>query len=122
MQAAFNDHQTGDNGENDFGFGIDMNDLDVNPNDNDNELELGDLNDIFDSDPFASSGGGGTSPTGDDRNGGQMSQPGSPRQQGSDPSFRSVETKNAVTQSVLQSASCHFGCKCIFMSGCILQK
>merc|ERR1712088_1058275 len=52
VQAAFNDHQTGDNGENDFGFGIDMNDLDVNPNDNDNELELGDLNDIFDSDPF----------------------------------------------------------------------
>ena len=29
MQAAFNDHQTGDNGngENDFEFGIDMNDL-----------------------------------------------------------------------------------------------
>ena len=29
MQAAFNDHQTGDNGnwDNDFEFGIDMNDL-----------------------------------------------------------------------------------------------
>ena len=29
VQAAFNDHQTGDNGENDFGFGIDMNDVDA---------------------------------------------------------------------------------------------
>merc|ERR1719291_423707 len=52
VQAAFNDHQTGDNGngENDFGFGIDMNDLnDGIGNDNEDELALGDLNDIFDS-------------------------------------------------------------------------
>ena len=90
VQAAFNDHQTGDSGENDFGFGIDMNDLDVNPNDNDNELELGDLNDIFDSDPFSSTGGGGTSPGGDDR-GAQMSQPGSPGSGGSDAAFRSED-------------------------------
>ena len=90
VQAAFNDHQSGDNGENDFGFGIDMNDLDVNPNDNDNELELGDLNDIFDGDPFSSAGGG-TSPSGSPR-GAQMSQPGSPGSAvpGSDPAFRSV--------------------------------
>ena len=88
VQAAFNDHQTGDNGENDFGFGIDMNDLDVNPNDNDNELELGDLNDIFDSDPFSSAGGG-TSPSGSP-GGANPSQPGSPScaAPGSDPAFR----------------------------------
>ena len=88
VQAAFNDHQTGDNGENDFGFGIDMNDLDVNPNDNDNELELGDLNDIFDSDPFSSAGGG-ASPSGSP-GGANPSQPGSPScaAPGSDPAFR----------------------------------
>ena len=90
VQAAFNDHQSGDNGENDFGFGIDMNDLDVNPNDNDDELALGDLNDIFDADPFSSAGGG-TSPSGSPR-GAQMSRPGSPGSAvpGSDPAFRSV--------------------------------
>ena len=27
VQAAFNDHQTGESGDNDFGSGIDMNDL-----------------------------------------------------------------------------------------------
>ena len=46
MQAAFNDHQTGDNGngENDFEFGIDMNDLnDGIGNDSEDELALGDL-------------------------------------------------------------------------------
>ena len=85
VQAAFNDHQTGDNGENDFGFGIDMNDVDA---DNDNELELGDLNDIFDSDPFSSAGGG-TSPSGSP-GGANPSQPGSPSSAapGSDPAFR----------------------------------
>ena len=78
---------TGDNGDNDFGFGIDMNEL-GNPNDNDNELELGDLNDIFDADPFSSAGGV-TSPNGSPR-GTQMSQPGSPGSAipGSDPAFR----------------------------------
>ena len=46
MQAAFNDHQTGDNGnwDNDFEFGIDMNDLnDGIGNDSEDELALGDL-------------------------------------------------------------------------------
>ena len=46
MQAAFNDHQTGDNGnwDNDFEFGIDMNDLnDGIGNDSEEELALGDL-------------------------------------------------------------------------------
>ena len=71
-----------------------MDDLDVNPNDNDNELELGDLNDIFDSDPFSSAGGG-TSPSGSPR-GANTSQPGSPSQAapGSDPAFRSVNTQS----------------------------
>ena len=71
-----------------------MDDLDVNPNDNDNELELGDLNDIFDSDPFSSAGGG-TSPSGSPR-GANTSQPGSPSQAapGSDPAFRSVTTQS----------------------------
>ena len=64
-----------------------MNDLDVNPNDNE-ELGLGDLNDIFDADPFSSAGGG-NSPSGSPR-GNQLSQPGSPSNQipGSDPAFR----------------------------------
>ena len=64
-----------------------MNDLDVNPNDNDNELGLGDLNDIFDADPFAP--GANNSPSGSPR-GNQLSQPGSPSSQipGSDPAFR----------------------------------
>ena len=85
-----------------------MNDLDVNPNDNDNELELGDLNDIFDGDPFSSAGGG-TSPSGSPR-GAQMSQPGSPGSAvpGSDPAFRSVsiKTKNAYLEylSLLRSS------------------
>ena len=65
-----------------------MNDLDVNPNDNDNELELGDLNDIFNEDPFSNPGGG-TSPSGSPRDT-QLSQPGSPSGagSGSDPAFR----------------------------------
>ena len=44
MQAAFNNHQTGDNGngENDFEFRIDMNDLnDAIGNDSEEELALG---------------------------------------------------------------------------------
>ena len=52
MQAAFNDHQTGDNGngENDFEFGIDMNDLnDGIGNDSEEELVLGDLKNFFNS-------------------------------------------------------------------------
>merc|ERR1719422_1617189 len=65
VQAAFNDHQTGDNGENDFGFGIDMNDLEMNQNDNE-ELGLTDITDIFNDDPFSSVGGG-TSPSGSPR-------------------------------------------------------
>ena len=87
VQAAFNDHQTGDNGENDFGFGIELDDLDMNPNDNE-ELGLTELNDIFNDDPFSSAGGG-TSPSGSPR-GNKMSQPGSPSSQlpGSDPAFR----------------------------------
>ena len=91
VQAAFNDHQTGESGDNDFGFGIDMNDLDVNNDNNDDELALGDLNDIFDSDPFGT-GGAATSPTGSPRGAGQMSQPGSPGSAipGSE-AFRSVQ-------------------------------
>ena len=52
MQAAFNDHQTGDNGnwDNDFEFGIDMNDLnDGIGNDSEEELALGDLKIFFNS-------------------------------------------------------------------------
>ena len=69
-----------------------MNDLDVNNDNNDDELALGDLNDIFDSDPFGT-GGAATSPTGSPRGTGQMSQPGSPGSAipGSDPAFRSVQ-------------------------------
>jgi len=102
VQAAFNDHQTGDNGENDFGFGIDMNDLDVNPNDNDNELGLGDLNDIFDADPFSSAGAG-NSPSGSPR-GNQLSQPGSPSSQipGSDPAFRYGQEEPGERLEILQ--------------------
>jgi len=57
VQAAFNDHQTGDTGENDFGLGFDVNDMvnDMGPNEND-ELGLGDLNDIFNDDPFSNTG------------------------------------------------------------------
>jgi len=101
VQAAFNDHQTGDNGENDFGFGIDMNDLDVNPNDNE-ELGLGDLNDIFDADPFSSAGGG-NSPSGSPR-GNQLSQPGSPSNQipGSDPAFRYGQEEPGERLEILQ--------------------
>ena len=101
VQAAFNDHQTGESGDNDFGFGIDMNDLDVNNDNNDNELELGDLNDIFDSDPFGT-GGAATSPTGSTRGGGQLSQPGSPSSAipGSDPAFRSVQYTCTVVQCI----------------------
>merc|ERR1719318_1229221 len=62
VQAAFNDHQTGDNGDGDFTFGIDLNELDMNPND-DEELRMTDINDIFNEDPFSSAGGG-TSPSG----------------------------------------------------------
>ena len=95
MQAAFNDHQTGDNGngENDFEFGIDMNDLnDGIGNDNEDELALGDLNDIFDSDPFGSAAA--TSPTGSGPGASQLSNPASPGSAvpGSDPAFRSVLT------------------------------
>jgi len=101
VQAAFNDHQTGDNGDNDFGFGIDMNEL-GNPNDNDNELELGDLNDIFDADPFSSAGGV-TSPNGSPR-GTQMSQPGSPGSAipGSDPAFRYGQEEPGDGLEILQ--------------------
>ena len=52
MQAAFNDHQTGDNGnwDNDFEFRIDMNDLnDGIGNDSEEELALGDLKIFFNS-------------------------------------------------------------------------
>ena len=52
MQAAFNNHQTGDNGngENDFEFRIDMNDLnDAIGNDSEEELALGDLKNFFNS-------------------------------------------------------------------------
>ena len=52
VQAAFNDHQTGDNGngENDFEFRIDMNDLnDAIGNDSEEELVLGDLKNFFNS-------------------------------------------------------------------------
>ena len=52
MQAAFNNHQTGDNGngENDFEFRIDMNDLnDAIGNDSEEELVLGDLKNFFNS-------------------------------------------------------------------------
>ena len=68
-----------------------MNDLDVNNDNNDDELALGDLNDIFDSDPFGT-GGAATSPTGSPRGAGQMSQPGSPGSAipGSE-AFRSVQ-------------------------------
>ena len=58
MQAAFNDHQTGDNGnwDNDFEFGIDMNDLnDGIGNDSEEELALGDLK-IFLNSEFLGSG------------------------------------------------------------------
>ena len=112
VQAAFNDHQTGDNGENDFGFGIDMNDLDVNPNDNDNELELGDLNDIFDSDPFGS-GGGGTSPSGSPR-GANNDQPGSPSKAapGSDPAFRSVSSLTPVDLCCESQLNISFNTNC----------
>ena len=38
----------------DLGFGLDMNDIDdMNPNGTDDGLGLGDLNDIFNDDPFA---------------------------------------------------------------------
>jgi len=102
VQAAFNDHQTGDNGENDFGFGIDMNDLDVNPNNDENELGLGDLNDIFDADPFSSAGAG-NSPSGSPR-GNQMSQPGSPSSHipGSDPAFRYGQEEPGERLEILQ--------------------
>ena len=88
--TSFNDHQTGDNGENDFGFGLDMQDLEMNQNDNEDGLGLTDIDDIFKDDPF-SSGGGGTSPSGSPR-GHQLSQPGSPSSQipGFDPAFRYV--------------------------------
>merc|ERR550534_2338335 len=101
VQAAFNDHQTGDNGENDFGFGIDMNDLNMNPND-DEELGLGDINDIFNDDPFSSAGGG-TSPSGSPR-GNQLSQPGSPSSQipGSDPAFRYGQEEPGERLEILQ--------------------
>ena len=58
MQAAFNDHQTGDNGnwDNDFEFGIDMNDLnDGIGNDSEEEFALGDLKIFFNSE-FLGSG------------------------------------------------------------------
>ena len=58
MQAAFNDHQTGDNGnwDNDLEFGIDMNDLnDGIGNDSEEELALGDLK-IFLNSEFLGSG------------------------------------------------------------------
>ena len=87
VQAAFNDHQTGDNADGDLGFGINMDDLDVNPNDNDNDgLGLDAFNDIFNADPFSRAE---TSPSGSPR-GNQLSQPGSPSSQvpGSDPAFR----------------------------------
>ena len=104
VQAAFNDHQTGESGDNDFGFGIDMNDLDVNNDNNDDELALGDLNDIFDSDPFGT-GGAATSPTGSPRGAGQMSQPGSPGSAipGSDPAFRSVHS--TLQYSIVHSSA-----------------
>ena len=52
MQAAFNNHQTGDNGngENDFEFRIDINDLnDAIGHDSEEELVLGDLENFFNS-------------------------------------------------------------------------
>ena len=56
MQAAFNDHQTGDNGNWDNDFGIDMNDLnDGIGNDSEEELALGDLK-IFLNSEFLGSG------------------------------------------------------------------
>ena len=58
MQAVFNDHQTGDNGngKNDFEFGIEMNDLnDGIGNDIEEELALGDLKNFFNSE-FLGSG------------------------------------------------------------------
>ena len=58
MQAAFNNHQTGDNGngENDFEFRIDMNDLnDAIGNDSEEELVLGDLKNFFNSAAVTSS-------------------------------------------------------------------
>lgn len=78
-----------------------MNDLDVNNDNNDDELALGDLNDIFDSDPFGT-GGAATSPTGSPRGTGQMSQPGSPGSAipGSDPAFRSVQYNSTHVQHV----------------------
>ena len=96
MQAAFNDHQTGNNeNEGDFGFGLgDIGDLDMNNGDNDNELGMNDLNDIFNTDPFG--GDGVTSPNGSTGAGGTgLSQPGSPGSNlpGSDPAFRSVEQR-----------------------------
>merc|ERR1719369_560334 len=77
-QAAFNDHQETSANDGDLGFGLDMNDIDdMNPNGPDDGLGLGDLNDIFNDDPFSSAGGV-TSPTGSPGRGAGLSQPGSP--------------------------------------------
>jgi mediator of RNA polymerase II transcription subunit 13 len=84
VQAAFNDHQTGDNGENDFGLGFDVNDMDINPNEND-ELGLGDLNDIFNDDPFSNAGA--ASPSGADP-GQEEEEEGDSQLPGGDPAFR----------------------------------
>ena len=85
-----------------------MNDLDVNNDNNDDELALGDLNDIFDSDPFGT-GGAATSPTGSPRGAGQMSQPGSPGSAipGSE-AFRSVQYTCTLHMYTTHTCTCMY--------------
>ena len=89
-QAAFNDHQEA-SANDDLGFGLDMADIDdMNPNGTDDGLGLGDLNDIFNDEPFTS--GGANSP-GDAREGDGCSNPNTPHSgqlPGQDPAFRSA--------------------------------
>ena len=87
-QAAFNDHQEA-SANDDLGFGLDMADIDdMNPNGTDDGLGLGDLNDIFNDEPFTS---GGVNSPGDAREGDGSSNPNTPHSgqlPGQDPAFR----------------------------------
>ena len=87
-QAAFNEHHEAPEND-DLGFGLDMTDIDeMNPSGNDDGLGLGDLNDIFNDEPFTS--GGGNSP-GDPREGEGTScsgNTGTHTLPGQDPAFR----------------------------------
>ncbi|XP_023347458.1 mediator of RNA polymerase II transcription subunit 13-like, partial [Eurytemora carolleeae] len=101
-QAAFNEHHEAPEND-DLGFGLDMTDIDeMNPSGNDDGLGLGDLNDIFNDEPFTS--GGGNSP-GDPREGEGTScsgNTGTHTLPGQDPAFRYGQEEPGERLEILQ--------------------